>query len=127
MKNSNDTIGHRSRNIPVCSAVPQPLRHRVPLRILKLHVNWTRITGTFHEDQYTFLIISRSFLLRMRNVSDKSCREIKTHILCSIHFFNLAVCEILWKNVIEPGRMHITMWLMRIPSWLSNATNTHSE
>jgi len=31
----------------------------------------TRITGTLHEDQYTFMIIRRSFLLGMRNVSDK--------------------------------------------------------
>jgi len=31
--------------------------------------------STLHEDQYTFLIISRSVLLRMRNVSDKRCRE----------------------------------------------------
>jgi hypothetical protein len=32
MKNSNDTIRNRSRDLPVCSAVPQPLRHqqRVP-------------------------------------------------------------------------------------------------
>jgi hypothetical protein len=30
MKNSNDTIGNRFRDLPVCSAVPQPLRHRVP-------------------------------------------------------------------------------------------------
>jgi hypothetical protein len=29
MKNSNVTIGNRSRDVPVCSAVPQPLRHRV--------------------------------------------------------------------------------------------------
>jgi hypothetical protein len=29
IKNSNDTIGNRSRDIQVCSAVPQPLRHRV--------------------------------------------------------------------------------------------------
>jgi hypothetical protein len=29
-KNSNDTIGNRSRDLPVCSAVPQPLRHRMP-------------------------------------------------------------------------------------------------
>jgi hypothetical protein len=28
MKNLNDTIGNRSRDLPVCSAVPQPLRHR---------------------------------------------------------------------------------------------------
>jgi hypothetical protein len=34
MKNSNDTIGNRSRDLPGCSAVPQPLRHRVP-RLLK--------------------------------------------------------------------------------------------
>jgi hypothetical protein len=31
--------------------------------------------GTLHEDQYTFFNKSRSFLLRVRNVSDKSCRE----------------------------------------------------
>jgi hypothetical protein len=30
MKNSNDTIGNRSRDLPVFSAVPQPLRHHVP-------------------------------------------------------------------------------------------------
>jgi hypothetical protein len=30
MKNPNDTIGNQSRDLPVCSAAPQPLRHRVP-------------------------------------------------------------------------------------------------
>jgi hypothetical protein len=30
MKNSNNIIGNRSRDLPVCSAVPQPLRHCVP-------------------------------------------------------------------------------------------------
>jgi hypothetical protein len=30
MKNSSDTIGNRYRDLPVCSAVPQPLHHRVP-------------------------------------------------------------------------------------------------
>jgi len=30
---------------------------------------------TLQEDQYIYLIMSRSVLLRMRNVSDKSCRE----------------------------------------------------
>ena len=42
---------------------------------LNFHSNPTRITLTLHEDHYTFFIISRSILLRMRNVSDKSCRE----------------------------------------------------
>ena len=29
-----------------------------------------RITGTLLEDQYTIMIVCRSFLLRMRNISD---------------------------------------------------------
>jgi hypothetical protein len=44
-------------------------------RKFKFHYNRKRMTPTFHEDQYTFLIISRSALLRMTNVSDKSRRE----------------------------------------------------
>ena len=41
-----------------------------------------RIKGTLHEDQYTFFIISRSFLLRMKNVPNKRCRENQnTHFL----------------------------------------------
>jgi len=37
------------------------------------------MTGTLHERQYTFLIISRSILHRMKNVSEKYCRE--THFI----------------------------------------------
>jgi hypothetical protein len=42
---------------------------------LKFHYNLTTVRGTLHEDQYKFLSISRSVLLRMRNVTDTSCRE----------------------------------------------------
>ena len=49
--------------------------------------NLTRITSTLHEDLYTFLIVSRWVLLRMKNGTIRSCKEIKTHILCSITFF----------------------------------------
>ena len=31
--------------------------------------------GTLHEDQHTFFIVSRSVLLRMRNVSEEICKE----------------------------------------------------
>ena len=37
--------------------------------------NLTKITGTLHEDQCTFLITSRSFLLKMRNFADKIFRQ----------------------------------------------------
>jgi len=31
--------------------------------------------GTLHEDQYTFMILSRSIRVRMKNVTGKRCRE----------------------------------------------------
>ena len=33
------------------------------------------MTGTLHEVQYTFFIITCSLLLTMKNVADNSCRE----------------------------------------------------
>ena len=33
------------------------------------------MTGNLHEDEFTFLIVSRPVLHRMINVSDKPCRE----------------------------------------------------
>ena len=42
---------------------------------------------TLRQDQYTLLIISRSFLLRMRNVSGRSCKIESKHILRLIIFF----------------------------------------
>ena len=55
-----------------------------------------RIKGTLHENQYTFLFISHSILLRMRNVSDKSCRENQlTHFVFSNFFFFRKSC-CLW-------------------------------
>jgi len=54
--------------------------------------------GTSHEDQYTFMIISHSVLLRTRNVSDKNCTETQnTHCMFN-NFFFLKSCH-LWDNV----------------------------
>jgi len=83
--------------------------------------------GTLLEDQYTFLnILLISF--RMRNISEKSCRENQnTHFIFS-DFFQKSYC--LWdmlKNILELDRQHMTMWLMCIECWVSKATNTHSE
>jgi len=53
--------------------------------------------GTLHEDLCTFVTISRSFLLRMRNVSNQLIEEIKQNILCSINVFKKS-CR-LWDNM----------------------------
>ena len=42
----------------------------------------------------------------MRNISDKSCRENQNTYFVFSNFFpeNLAICEIMWKNMEEPER-----------------------
>jgi len=55
-------------------------------------------SGTLHEDQYTFWIISRSFLLRMKSVSVKVVEKIKTHFVFNNIFFFRKSCR-LWDNV----------------------------
>jgi hypothetical protein len=71
--------------------------------------------GSVHEDQYIFLIISPSVILRMRNISDKSCRgNQNTHfMLKNVFVENRTVCEIMWINTVERGRTR-TIWPMRI-------------
>lgn len=52
--------------------------------------------STLQEDKYIF--ISCSFLLRMRNVSDKSCRENEnTHFPFNNFSKNRTVYETMWK------------------------------
>ena len=57
----------------------------------------------------------------------KFVEKIKTHILCQINFFLIrAVCEIIWKNIVEPDKAQ-TVENMRIASCIPKATNAHSE
>jgi hypothetical protein len=96
-------------------------------RKFKFHINLTRITGTIYED---FLIIYLSVLLRMRNGSDKSCRENQnTHFAFNNSFSeNRADYEIMWKCTVVPERPpRITIRRMRIACWIYKATYTISE
>ena len=65
-------------------------------------------TGTFHEYQCTFMITSRPFLVRMRNVSHVA--DENTHFTF-ITFFSEsdAGYETVWRNMAEPGRPQTTM------------------
>jgi hypothetical protein len=42
-------------------------------------------------------------------------------------FENRAVCEIMWKGMVESYRQQMTIWRMRIACWIPKATDTHSE
>ena len=59
---------------------------------LKFPQNLTRITGTSDKYLHTFMIISRSIRLGMRNVSANNIREHKyTHFLLNNFFFSKIV------------------------------------
>jgi hypothetical protein len=46
----------------------------------------------------------------MRNILENVVEKIKTHISCSVTFFeNLAIYEIMWKNMMEPERPQVTV------------------
>ena len=57
--------------------------------------------GTIHENQFTFIIISRSVLLRMKNISDEFVEKIKTNFTFSKFFFDKSFH--LWDSVEKYG------------------------
>jgi len=63
------------------------------------------MTGTVHEDRYTFMVVPRSVPLRVRNIWNKFGEKIKTYILCSITLFRKSVVyEIVWNTNVQPDR-----------------------
>jgi hypothetical protein len=66
----------------------------------------TRKTGTLCEDLRTFMILSCSFLLRMRDVSNKSCRE-KTHFFSINFFLKYFHCH-RWQYTMD---VHMACWI----------------
>jgi len=36
-------------------------------------------------------------------------------------------CEIMWENIVQPGRPQTTIWRTRTARWITKATNTQSE
>ena len=55
-------------------------------------------------------MICRSFLRRMRNVSDKSRRgDQNTHFMLKDIFpENRAFYEVMWKDMVEPDKLRMT-------------------
>jgi len=100
-------------------------------RKFKFHLNRTRIKGTLPEDQYTFFIISRPFLLRMTNISSKPCTESQNaHFFNNFYLFPPKIVPFIrkcGKNIVERGRSQMTIWRMRIVCWIARAIDTHSE
>jgi len=50
----------------------------------------------------------------MKNVLDKSCREHQNtqFVFNNSFFFNRAIYEIMWENIVEQDRPQMTIWRM---------------
>jgi hypothetical protein len=73
------------------------------------------------------MIISRSILLKMRNVSDRICNENQNTFYVKQCFFRKSnLYEIMWENPVELERPQIKIWRMCITLWITKATKAHS-
>ena len=74
-------------------------------RKFRFHYSLTRMTGTLHEDRCTFMIISRSVLLVIRNVSDERCTENQ-----SMHFMFNTLLLIIVPLMRCCGEIFTVLW-----------------
>jgi hypothetical protein len=73
------------------------------------------------------MLVSRWITFRMRNVSDKRCRENQnTHFMFNNFFENPGIHDIMWKNMVQPDRPQTAIWRMRFACWVTKVTDTHS-
>jgi hypothetical protein len=95
---------------------------------IQVSLKYDKKNGHFAWSPIYIFIISRLFLLRMRNISNV-VEKIKTHFVFSNNFFfeNPAVYEKTWKNNVQRGRPQMRTWRIRIAFWIPKATNTHSQ
>jgi len=82
----------------------------------------TRITGAV----CTCIRVTRWNLIRMRNVSDKSCAESQNTHFSSVFFFfgYLSIYDIMWKIIVEPDRPQTMIRRMRITYWITKVNHT---
>jgi len=87
------------------------------------------MTGTLHVSLCKFMIMSRSVLLRMRNVSDKTCIENQNTYFVFSNFFFLENYSVLWKKCGRVGQVtdDNVIRSLHFACCVPKATNAHSE
>jgi hypothetical protein len=139
MKNSNGPIGNQTRDLPVCSAVPQPLHHRVSpywnkieseqcillVLIIQIHydarsLSYSTMHGPYHTDtlRCTVLIIqihydARSLSYRYTMMHSPQSIEIK---------INLQYKEILIPSPVAAELGTFLLELLQIPRTMLGAS-----
>ena len=91
---------------------------RIIVEKIKVPLKSDKNKCTLYEDQYTFLIISRSFILRMKNISDEIFRENQnTHFVIRFFFSKiLQFMRLCGKNMVQPDRLQMTISYNKVHS-----------
>jgi hypothetical protein len=64
----------------------------------------------------------------MKNLSNEVVEKIETRVsFLKTFFFFSKIARFMWKNMIQPDRLQMSVWRMRIACWKPKTTNTHSE
>jgi hypothetical protein len=123
--------------LPACVFVTRhTVRHPRRFFFRKICSWWEAFVNRFVRDErrswtevplYICVITSRSFLLRMRNVSDKRCRENQKNKFYVKFLFLSCLYELMWKNMVQPDRPQMALCHMRIACWIPKVTNTHTQ
>jgi hypothetical protein len=78
--------------------------------------------------------MSRSILLKIRNISDKIFGESQHTFYTQQHFLeNLVVYETTWKNALKLDKLQLKIWRVRVDCWAIKAksarahTHTHTH
>jgi hypothetical protein len=113
LKNSNDTIGNRTRDMPVCSVVPQPLRHRAPPVIIQKGTYMTHVEAK--RNALKILVYRRG---NFRNLSTEEVKYWKEYV----RYMILSLDKFQWQPLV---RAVIPLYLLtysmeQSPSWEDN-------
>ena len=76
MKNSSDTIGNRTRDVPACSAVPQPT---APPRAPKRYINEDKIVPNTDNFMIFAILYFYNFTL-VTDITVQNNNEISLHL-----------------------------------------------
>jgi hypothetical protein len=93
---------------------------------IQVSLNSESNNGTLHEDLCTFIIISRSNVLKVRNISAARCRDTQnTHFMFNDLFRKSCL---LWDNVEKCDKARQATGYSSIrPIHIACCTDTHSE
>jgi hypothetical protein len=90
---------------------------------------WPKQEAFYMNPNKHFWTYIAKFFLEWEMLQTKEIEKIKTRILRSVTSFfeNRALYDIMWKNIVEPGRPQRKIWCIRIACWITKATSTESQ